>query len=141
MGSVKRAGQDIEKSVSSLGKNVERNLQNTTQGIGLMLQGNFNNADRTILDLAMAAKTGGASLLINPDDVSRNYKESAVERVKREGVAKAAENERIALETLTEEQLRARRTTISGLVDARRASPGRSSMIGSGSGDSLLTYI
>ena len=139
MGSVKRAGQDIEKSVSSLGKNVERNLQNTTQGIGLMLQGNFNNADRTLLDLAGMAT--GATLLVNPDDLSRNYKETAVERVKREGIAKAAENERIALETLTEEQLRARRTTISGLVDARRATPGRSSMIGSGSGDSLLTYI
>ena len=139
MGSVKRAGQDIEKSVSSLGKNVERNLQNTTQGIGLMLQGNFNNADRTLLDLAGMAT--GATLLVNPDDLSRNYKETAVERVKREGVAKAAENERIALETLTEEQLRARRTTISGLIDSRRATPGRSSMIGSGSGDSLLTYI
>ncbi len=139
MGSVKRAGQDIEKNVSSLGKNLERNLQNTTQGIGLMLQGNFNNADRTLLDLAGMAT--GATLLVNPDDLSRNYKDTAVERVKKEGVAKAAENERIALETLTEEQLRARRTTISGLVDARRASPGRSSMIGSGSGDSLLTYI
>ena len=139
MGSVKRAGQDIEKSVSSLGKNVVRNLQNTTQGIGLMLQGNFNNADRTLLDLAGMAT--GATLLVNPDDLSRNYKDTAVERVKKEGVAKAAENERIALETLTEEQLRARRTTISGLVDARRATPGRSSMIGSGSGDSLLTYI
>ena len=139
MGSVKRAGQDIEKAVAGAGKNLERNLQNTTQGIGLMLQGNFNNADRTLLDLAGMAT--GATLLVNPDDLSRNYKETAVERVKREGIAKAAENERIALETLTEEQLRARRTTISGLVDARRATPGRSSMIGSGSGDSLLTYI
>ena len=140
MGSVKRAGQDIEKAVAGAGKNLERNLQNTSQGIGLMLQGNFNNADRTLLDIAMGSM-GANGLLINPDDVSRNYKETAVERVKREGIEKAAENERIALETLTEKQLRARRTTISGLVDSRRASPGRSSMIGSGSGDSLLTYI
>ena len=125
--------------MAGAGKNLERNLQNTTQGVGLMLQGNFNNADRTLLDLAGMAT--GVTLLVNPDDLSRNYKDTAVERVKKEGVAKAAENERIALETLTEEQLRARRTTISGLVDARRATPGRSSMIGSGSGDSLLTYI
>jgi len=57
MGSVKRAGQDIEKAVAGAGKNLERNLQNTSQGIGLMLQGNFNNADRTVLDIAMGSGT------------------------------------------------------------------------------------
>lgn len=113
----------INKGTNAAAKNVERNAQNTLQGLGTLASGNWNNADRTLLDLAGFGLTGG---LANPDDVGRmTGKQTATERMTTEAqnAAKAAE---VASETAKNNlALDGIRSTISGQVGARMRAPGR----------------
>jgi len=129
--------------IGQTGKNIERSGQNALQGMALMATGNFNNADRTLLDM------GTMFIGVNPDDdVTRlTGKTPAMQRSQGD----AATNARLAAEEDVKNAAEAERTkrigevnsTIAGIIGAQRRSPGRSlTLIGGGTNNSntLLTY-
>lgn len=136
---------DTVNLVAGAGKNMERTAQNALQGTAMILSGDWDNAGRTLLDIASL----GVGAWTNPDDIDKaTGSVSAVQRKKDKMAAKAAEDSALAsaseLAAMTEEQLRQRRSTISGMVTAQVLSPGRASVLrgnSRGTTNSLLTYI
>lgn len=131
----------INKGTNAVAKNVERNAQNVAQGAGLMVNGKWNNLDRTLLDMAISGT--GFGMMVNPDDVGRSTgKQTAVQRMQAEATtaaeqqaaADAAAREAIAVDGV--------RSTISGQIGARMRAPGRGVTLlsdGAGRANTLLT--
>lgn len=112
----------IEKGVSDLGKNIESNIRNVGQGVALMMQGDFTNADRTLLDLVALSSTGG---LYNPDDVTNaTGKQTAVARKQDEALAQAKQDEIDAINAEQEALNKSISTFLRSNVAARKLAPG-----------------
>jgi len=82
----------VASAAQSVGKNMERNAQNTLQGAGMILQGDWNNGGRTLLDAAIGAQTAN---MVNPDDINKvTGTQTAVQR-KASDAAKAAADKQV----------------------------------------------
>lgn len=128
MGLVKKFFKDVEK-------NIRTNVENVVGGVGAMVQGDFRNAPRTLLDLAMMGATGG---IHNPDEAGKalratGAKEQSTRTVNEQGQIDydkqtaeiAAESERLK----KAEENRAVASTIAG----------QSTLLGAARRRSLLT--
>jgi len=121
----------VTNTVSGAAKNIERNgssiLQNTATAIST---GNFNNFDRTLLDIGAAVFTGGASLMANPDDVTNvTGKETGIERATKEAANALNDEARQAKAAEEQRTMDGIASVISGNVGARMRSPGRESTL------------
>lgn len=116
------AGDDIKK----VGKNIETNLQNTAKGVGMILSGDWNNADRTLFDIATIGLTGGMSTAVNPDDATNIIgKQTQVERKVDEMSAQAAADAAAAVQAEIDAKNKQVSDMLGGIVGAQRRAPGR----------------
>lgn len=122
-------GQTIGGVAQDLGKNAERNVQSILQGTGMVLSGDFNNIGSTLADMALAGVTGGASLLVNPNDRKKIMGETAVQRKVREGEEVQQAQAAADLATQAAEKERQNASNIAGIVGGYRMSPGRRSTL------------
>lgn len=134
----------FNRDVSALSKNVERNGQNLLAGWARAASGDFNNFDRTLLDSALFASSGGTSLALNPDDVGRATKETATERAVSDAETKAGQEAQAAADAVQNAATADVASTISGQVAARSRAPGRGQTLlstGAGRSNTLLSLM
>lgn len=138
---IKRAANDIGTAVNDAGKNIERNVQNVGSGVSLMASGDFNNAGRTLLDVALLGATAG---LVNPDDVNRATNSvPAMERKVTEANAKSAQDAvdiadatKVAEANALTDQVK---SLLRGVTESQKRTPGRAvSLLGAKTNRSTL---
>lgn len=125
---------DIEREVQNWGKNIEKAGQRAFGGAAQILSGNWNNADKWLLEMGAAGLTGGTSMLAG-------YKagQSAQERKVQEAEASAQADYQNAVQAAADAQTADIKATITGMVDQRKRSPGRQqTLLGSRGGGTLL---
>lgn len=138
-----QAGEAVGGIAKDLGMNAEKNIQNILQGTGMVLSGNFDNIGSTLLDMGLAGVTGGASLLVNPNDRRRLLGETAVGRKVREGQEAADAKAAADLAAQENEKMRQAESNIAGIVGAYSRAPGRRSTLVTvpGASNTLLTLL
>lgn len=139
---VKQIGKDIEGGVQGLGQNIERNVQNIGTGAAMIASGNWNNADRFLFDVVAASMTGGASLAVNPDEVSE-VKQTSVERFVEEEQAAAEQAEQDMIRKVEEERVSRVNEFIGSSIKQRMNAPGRAQTLLTqrNTGGTLLTRV
>lgn len=125
-------------ALTQYGKNLERGTQQAFADIGQMAKGNFNNAGNSLL--AGPLLISGA----NPDDINRMLPgPTGSQKAKNDAVAAAndqAANDAASLIAAKEAQVA---STLAGIVDAQKRTPGRAQTLltGSSRNNTLLTVM
>lgn len=138
LSNVMNIGKD---GIAGIGKNVERSARNQLQGLALLASGNWNNADRTLLDMTLTAASGGAYLAVNPDDVSNNVKSTPMERLTSEAVEQAKADAAASAQAEKDRRIGEVNNAIAGIIGGQRRSPGRGATLLSSSYNPSSTLL
>lgn len=112
----------VNEGTNKMAKNVEKSIQKAGQIGGNIISGDFNNMGSNLTTLGLITITAGTA---NQDDYQRIAGESGDARKIREmgDAAKAEEAEAAA--AVEAENVRQQTAQISGIIAARKRSPGR----------------
>ncbi len=125
----------VGNSLDDIGENLEKNGQMVVNNaVGVWQPGGLNNFGNSVLQNHMAIMSGG---MTDNNDIKAAAGESGMERKAREGAEKAVNDEKNAaaeaVATAQAEALRQVESSIAGIVDRRKRSPGKAlTLLGSG---------